>query len=88
MAFKWMQSNSNVTVTFAGPSSKKKEDVDVIITATNFKAGLRGVPPVCEVCISFPGFLRSFSYILLFRVHYMHLLSQHNQNGSLSLAQQ
>ncbi|KAH3764563.1 glutaminase A [Pelomyxa schiedti] len=47
-AFKWLQGGSTATVSFSCPQNKKKEDIEVVITATNFRAGFKAAAPICE----------------------------------------
>lgn len=47
--FKWGQTASTVTVTFAVPPGVSKNQVDVSITSSTLVAGIKSQPPVLSV---------------------------------------
>ncbi len=49
MSYKWFQNISVLSIAFSVPSSIKKENIEVQVTATTIKVGLKGATPVCEV---------------------------------------
>ena len=50
--FKWSQNATVVIVQFSVSPTVRKEQVDVHITGSSVKAGIKGSSPICEVFIS------------------------------------
>lgn len=50
LPYKWTQTIADVDVTAIVPANIKGRDLDVKITKTSLKAGLRGQEPIIEVC--------------------------------------
>ena len=54
LPYKWEQQIGDLDVTSPIPSNMKGRDLDVKITKTGIKAGIKGQPPVIEVQPTLP----------------------------------
>ena len=51
LPYKWVQTITDVDLTAPVPAHFKGKDLDVKITKTSLKAGIKGQTPLIEVCI-------------------------------------
>eukprot|EP00727_Mastigamoeba_balamuthi_P005202 m51a1_g14680 hypothetical protein (566) ;mRNA; f:69920-73695 len=48
MAFRWQQTPSTLLVSFPGPASRSRDDIDIALTPASIRAGIKGFLPSCE----------------------------------------
>jgi hypothetical protein len=60
----WYQNASTVTITFPTSPGTKREQLDVQVTATTIKAGLKNQAPIIEVRYSFGFSFPIYSYMI------------------------
>jgi CS domain len=53
LPYKWTQSIGDVDITVPVPGNIKGRDLDVVMTKTKLKAGLKGQTPIIDVSIPF-----------------------------------
>ena len=51
LPYKWTQQISDVDITAPIPGNIKGRDLDVKITKTSLKAGIKGQEPIIDVCL-------------------------------------
>lgn len=53
LPYKWTQQINDVDITASIPSNIKGKDLDVKITKTSLKAGIKGQDAIIEVCVEY-----------------------------------
>ena len=53
LPYKWTQTIGDVDITIPVPGNLKGRDLDIVMTKTKIKAGVKGQKPIVDVCIRF-----------------------------------